>query len=626
MAKHPPSSEGKPSKILLEELYATEDDGFLDCFVQFDSYPFLKQFSAQWMQDKRPWAREQLIGYLHRPLNFPGHEVVFKRTLKTAIEKEDIELLIHFLAVLDRLVRRKRTKGYTYDYKTRHYYQREYLFATPNKTVREERGRIHEYTYRKQTYRMPLPDILNSPKNRLFSQQTRAYLRRRIWRTFRHMAYQQPQRYVEAITAALALYENAYFDCGEAILDNWSLMHACYFHAPEIAFTHSHTNVVRGQSLATLKAAPYLPAVWQGEAAAQALWQLLATARSQFVRMWTIEMLREHHEHWLKNVSIEQLIQLLSSGDPTVGEFAVELFRQHQSLSRVEIPTWLRLLDEADFSVLPVICEAMHQHIDPSRLSDDQLIELTLARPAAIARLGLAWLKMRHRQHPLPAAQLCRLTAAGCEWEAAAIADWAIVELTQPERYSAEHLAEFFDSHSTAVRHSACRWLTATLIGDDVFSLAIFPADTPPQHDPRLWLKLIETPYDEVRFALLTLLGSVVDQSPQHLDATLSTGQYLTVLSAVVLCVDRGSRSKPKAIEQLASLAIREPSKADVVIPVLAIAARSIRGPEQAAGLSGLATLADRHPDLAVQLGEVLPEWNWDDHTPRAADGERSSR
>lgn len=629
MADPKKASGGQPSKILLDELYATKDDGFLDCFVQFESYDFLRHFSTRWVQDKSPWARKQLIKYLHRRLNFPGHEVVFKRAFKTAIENEDIELLTHFLVVLDRLVRRKRIKGYTYDYRLRTYYQREYLFAAPNKTVREETGRVREYKYAGKTYQWPLPDIRNVPQNRLFTQQTRAYLRRRVWRFFRHMAYRQPERYVEAMSSALALYNNSHFDCGEAILDNWSLMHACYFHAPEIAFTDSHTNIVREQSLATLKAAPYLPAVWEGDAAAGQLWKLLATARSQFVRMWTIEMLRMVHAEWLSHVSIEALLQLLSSGDATVGEFAVELFRKHKSLSRVEITTWLRLLDEADFSILPVICEAMHEHIDPSRLNEEQLIELTLARPAAIARLGLTWLKTRHRQRPLSPDQLCLLAGASCQWEAEPIADWAIVELAQGERYSPEHLTEFFDSHSTAVRHSACRWLTATLIEDDVFSLTTFeanPTGEPFQYDPRLWLKLVETPYDEVRFALLSLLGSVVDQSPQRLTETLSPEQYLRVLSAVILCVDRGSRSKPKAIKQLSSLAIREPQHAEVVLSVLAIAARSIREPERAAGLSGIATILECHPNLTTQASQAIPEWSWDEPPRVVRNSERSSR
>jgi hypothetical protein len=628
MAEQNASAEGKPSKILLEELYAGEDDRFLEYLAQFDSYLLLQGFAVKWIGDRRPWARRQLIDYLHHRLNDPGHEVIVKRALKTAVENEDDEFLTHFMVVLDGLVRRQRSKVNDYDYRTRQVRTREFLFARPNKTIREQTGRYHEYTSRRRTVRVPLPDIRNRPANRLFSQITRAHLRRRVWRYFRFMAYRDPTRYVDAMTTAFAWYQDSHFDSGEAILDNWSLMHAGYFEAPEIAFTASHTNVVRGQSLATLKAAPYRPVVWEGEENAKKLWNLLAAARSQFIRLWTIEMLRTRHADWLANVSIEDLIQLLSSGDATVGEFAVALFREHKSLAHVAVPTWLDLLDRADFSVLPVICEAMQQHLDPTRLSDDQLVDLTMARPAAVATLGLAWLQTRHRQRPLESVQLRRLAAAGCEGEAEKIADWAIAELARPNRYAAEHLVEFFDARSPAVRQSACRWLTAAGADDRTES----PADpasanslgSPPQHDPHLWLKLVETPYDQVRFSLLELLGAVLDAAPSHLDESLSTDRYVRLLAAVILCVDRGSRSKPKSVRQLASLAVRQPQQAAVVIPVLAIAARSIRPPERAAGLSGLATIVDRHPDLASQVDEAMPEWTWQEQPSHTASGSPS--
>lgn len=609
MADKQGSGGSRPSKILLDELYASEDDSFLNCFVQFNSYPLLKQFSGQWIEDKRPWARQQMIKYLHLVPNHPGHEVVVKRTLKWALEKGDDELLAHFMVMLDGIVRRTRSKQYRYDYRTRRGHEREYLLARPNKSVIEQTGRVHEYTIRGKTYRMPLPDIRNRKGNRLFSQQTRAHLRRRVWRYFRFVAYQDSQRYVESMTVALARYEDSFFRSGEAILDNWSLMHACFFHAPEITFTASHTNIVRGHSLATMKASPYLPDLWKGDPCARKLWNLLAVARSQFVRMWTIEMLQMRHADWLTNVSIEELIQLLSSGDATVGEFAVELFRRHKSLAHVEIPTWLRLLDEADFSVLPVICEAMQQHIDPSRLGDEQLVELTMARPVAVAKLGLSWLQTRHQQRPLAAQQLCRLSAAGCQWEAEAIADWAIAEIAKPNQYTPEHLVEFFDSYSPAVRRSACRWLNDKTPDDN-------PQDSDSSQsahrDPRLWLKLIESPYDEVKFALMQRMQGIIDEAPAGDAATWSTDQYLRVLSAIVLCVNRGSRAKPKAIGQLASLAIQEVRHADVAIQVLAIAARSIRDPERAAGLSALAMIAEQRPDLSKKVAGALPEWTWE--------------
>jgi hypothetical protein len=46
--------------------------------------------------DSRPWTRQQIVQYLHRDLNFPGHEVVIKRMCKHFFTVGDHELLAHF--------------------------------------------------------------------------------------------------------------------------------------------------------------------------------------------------------------------------------------------------------------------------------------------------------------------------------------------------------------------------------------------------------------------------------------------------------------------------------------------------------------------------------------------------
>lgn len=616
------SKASPPSKILLDELFQSEDDQFLDLFVQFESYEFLRHFSIQWMEDARPWARKQLIEYLHGSLNHPGHEVVFKRTLKLAIERNDDELVAHFLVALDGLVRRNRTTSYVYNYRTRQSYRREYLFAKPNRTVREQRNRFQEFTYGKQTYRTPLPDLLNRPHNRLFSQKTRAHLRRRVWRYFRFMAYQDAPRYTDAMVNAFALYDNSYFSSGEAILDNWSLMHAGFFHAPEIAFTPSHTNIVAGQSLSNLKPSPYLPSVWDGDEVAAKLWLLLAEANSQFIRLWTIDMLRQRHADWLSKISIEELVQLLACSDATVGEFAVELFRNHESLAHVEMATWLRLLQEADSSVLPTICEAMQTHTDPKRLSDDQLIEMTMARPAAVASLGLAWLRARQEMRRIEPDKLAKLSESKCVWESEKIADWALDQLATSESYSAERFVQFFDSPTQPIRRSACKWLESAKT-----EVTAAKGSEALQLDPVLWAKLSETPYDEVRFSLIKVLADVLDHAPERshegaIGDSMNLDRWMRIYCAVILCVDRGSRTKPKAIRQLAKIAEQDPQRCESVMPILAIAARSIRNPERFAALSAIATLVQQRTELLEVVSRCMPEWNWCESDGQLASGE----
>lgn len=604
MAEKLMSDRSRPSKILLDELYAAEDDDFIECLKQFDSYEYLKHFSQRWAADKRPWARSQLVRYFHSTLNDPGHEVVIKRTFKAAIEREDDELLSHFLVAFDGLVRRIRSQTYSYNYRTRESYSTESLFAKPNKTVREESGRFIEYKRFRKTYRMPLPDIRNRSNNRLFSQRTRSHLRRRVWRYFRVLAYQNPQRYVAAMTQAFALYTDAHFDCGEGILDNWSLMHAAYHHSPVIAFTASHTNVVQGQSMTALTAAPYLPRVWEGDRSADRLWKLLVDAQSQLVRIWTIEMLQSLHSDWLRARTIDQLMPLLSSSEPSVGEFAVELFRNHGDLANLEISAWLRLIETSEFSILPTLCEAMREHVSSERLSDDQLVELTVARVATVAKLGLQWLKQRHQQRSLSTDHFVRLAQCRCDSESETIANWAISELAVPDRYSKDHLICFFDSAAAPIRRAACDWLVSS--GDESID-----ARSAHRFDPGLWRMLSESPYDEVRFALVSVLGNVLDHASNEHFESLSVDAQCRVYSATILAVHRGSRSKPKAIKQLALLVESQPERCGEIIPILAISARSIRSPEQSAALSSIATLLERCPQLAIDVKQCLPEWEW---------------
>ena len=62
------SDRGGPSKILLDECFAAEDDRFLDALTQFSSHDFLVSFADRWIQDPRPWAREQIVRYLQLTL------------------------------------------------------------------------------------------------------------------------------------------------------------------------------------------------------------------------------------------------------------------------------------------------------------------------------------------------------------------------------------------------------------------------------------------------------------------------------------------------------------------------------------------------------------------------------
>jgi len=50
------------------------------------------------------------------------------------------------------------------------------------------------------------------------------------------------------------------------------------------------------------------------------------------------------------------------------------------------------------------------------------------------------------------------------------------------------------------------------------------------------------------------------------------------------------------------------PAEADRLLPLLAVAVRSVRGPEFRAGLAGVVGLAERNPDLAPAIRRRFPE------------------
>jgi hypothetical protein len=80
------------------------------------------------------------------------------------------------------------------------------------------------------------------------------------------------------------------------------------------------------------------------------------------------------------------------------------------------------------------------------------------------------------------------------------------------------------------------------------------------------------------------------------------------IWSTVLLGVHRGGRQKIKATGQLADAIAVRPDRAAELVPVLAVAVRSIRPTEWRAGLSSLVSLMDRRPDLAPILTKELPE------------------
>lgn len=598
---------------MLDELYETADVGFLKYLTRFEDYEFLLHFTNRWTSDSRPWARKQLIKFIDGVWDSPGHEVVIKRVFKHAENVGDQELLIHFLVALDRVVRRSRVQSWSYNWRTRQSTTSERLFAKPNRTVREQTNRSATHTYGRRTYTIRLPDLINRPGNRLFSQKTRAHLRRRVWRWFRQLSYRDPQAYVPATCAAMKLYRDRDFASGEAILDNWALMHAGYFGSDVLSFTAAHCNLATGKSLSDLRAAPYQTDAWNSSESAIELWRLLSDARSVLVRRWTIEMLESLHKSFCESIALDELLNLLAHNDASIQAFAVERFNQHPDLEKIGIDAWLKLVNQADVSVLATVCDALRKNVNADRLTADQMLKLACAQRFPAAQLGFEFLKQRHLETPLSADDFAALADVSCDQIAGELCDWSLSELTilankKGSVGHSNHVIRFFDSLSAPVRQSACRWLLAS--------------GSPGANDAELWAKLSESPNDDVRFALVELLRPIADgylsTRPQTRSSrsTLSkssdsAGDLARVWSAVILCVNRGNRTKPKAIRQLAASIGQRPDLVGMFLPTLAVAARSIRPPERQAALSSLAWIGNQNEALRQTVSEMIPELEW---------------
>ena len=586
------TQDSTPSSLMLEECYAAADDRFLDEWLRFSRPEFLARFIERWIADSRPWARQQLIQYLQRDLNFPGHEIVVKRLYKHFQTAGDHELLAHFMVAFDRFVRRSRIDSSWWNRENRELIREERLFAKSNKTIQNETGRTEEWGTGKYKRTVSLPDRLNKPGNRLFSQRTRYHLRRRVWRHFRWLSYRDADAFLSAMTTAIVQYRDNDFGFGENIIDNWSLMHVCYFHSDMLKFSGSHTNLRPGNSLADLSAAPYQPELWQRPDSSTHLLQIVTTANSALARVWAIELLQRDHRGATLRMEIHSLLRLLAHADPRVQQFASDVFEQHQGLANLPVTTWLELLDQCDHALLPNICAAMKKHVSAARLDTPQLIELTSARPVPVSEFGFEFLKARHRERPLNDRELTSLSRVRCEATAGEITTWAF-SIFNSELYQTNDVVEFFDALSESMRDASMSWLELP--------------DSRGYNDAALWARLVETPFDDVRLRVVECLHRRTKLPGAETDA------LAPIWCAVMLGVHRGGRTKLKAMSQMQQAILQQPTRSTELLPVLAVAIRSLRLPERRSALAAVASIVQENSQFQAELQRLVPELQWID-------------
>lgn len=571
--------------LLVEEFFSTEDDRFLDALRHVDQPKLLAAFADRWKTDKRPWARRQQLAYAELPFDRPGHQPVVRRLFKHAEASDDAELMARFLVAFDVHVRRKLATRWQWDFRTRTSYNDEVL-AVPRDVIPTV-GPTYRDPATGRLFPSPEPLSCFIPRNgRLFRYASRYYLRRRAWRHFRKIGYRDPTNYPVRIAMALRLYRDEHLAAGENILDSRGLLHACFGEHEALEFGPAHAKLKADRSFAELASAPMFPETWRRPESGLILFDLLLEARSRLVRVWARQTLEREHPGFA--APVEALLRLLDHDDEELQQLGSKLLSGLSGLETRPLDFWLRLLATRNAEALAQLCDLFRRHVTSERLSLAHCVDLANQRATSVSRLGLAYLHEKTIATSSDRAELTRLASTQCGAASAELARFALIHLGNAANYSADTVIAFFDSVHEPARQAAWEWLATE--------------GSPGADDPVLWSRLIETPYHDLRLRLVERLDH---------KATLPAGSKTDLSSlwaTVLLGVHRGGRLKAKAVHQIGDAILGDPERADTLLPVLAVAVRSVRGPEMRAGLAAVAGLLERRPELTEPMRRHLPE------------------
>ncbi|RYD34961.1 MAG: hypothetical protein EOP86_09705, partial [Verrucomicrobiaceae bacterium] len=574
-----PAADPPPPTVLLEECLSAEDARFPELLRRVSAPKTLETLVNRWTADPRPWAREQIARYLEFPFDRPGHEVVVKRLFKHAEKQGWDEVMGAFLTAFDRMVRRGRSRQWRWDWASSSGYTEEVL-KTPRNTFRGGRPHRSPITGKWEHSGSPLP----RPADRLFTHRTRHYLRRRVWRYFRGLAWRDPERYIAAVYGALMRYRDEDFQKGENLLDSWSFMHACFGGSPALKFLAHRPALEEGKTLADLAPAPWFPEHWQHAFGISALTGLASGAPARTVRLWAVRWLASPEMAAAAGtLDFSELKRLLFCQDEDVEPQAVTLLERHPESARWTVPQWLALLEAPGHAVLDAVTALMRRHVRPDRLDAEACLALACARPFPVARMGFDFLKARTLTPDEVLRLVPKTATARCAALAPELTEWSLNTLNTPNALNhpspadrsdspppepgkpasragglnAEQLSLYCDAPLDAIRLAAWAWLDRHR-----------PAGV--WNDPVFWSRLAETPYEDLRLKLVDTLA---------MRAALPGGNGqdhpVPVWTAVLLGVHRGGRQKQKAMRQIVSAISADETLAATLLSVLAVAVRS---------------------------------------------------
>ncbi len=595
MANRIPITSGSWPRV--EELLDAGDPEFVDELRRIQDADRLGSFANILYQDKRPSSRKLLMEYLRRPFNAFRHEAFVKRLFKIAEGAQDDEVMGHFMVGLDRSIRRERVSRDRYDWSTRESWTEEFI-RTPRPNALPRSTKLFFFRDRETGTPIAARTMEKHLRLVLFSDATRKYLRRRVWRYFRQLGKLDPNRYVTSIASALALYTDE--DCadGLALLDNWSLVHTLFHECDAIDSKSQAWRLAPGRSLSELRPAPALLAAWQSNS--EQLLLLLDQANCRPVRQWAIRMLREQTPDVVARVSIDRLLLWITSQDEELARFASELLIRSPAIADLRASTWLHVLAHANTDVLEVVCLLIRRMVSPETVSLRQAVDVACSRAIPAAELGMSWLEFKTPVTDDEYRDLLLGLDAPSEVVRPKLVAMIRRKLDGVETKRVDWILEYLDSRHADVREQGWSWLS------ERSEIA---------RDHQLWQRLTETPYDDVRQRLLELLRWETDHRMPNLNATaivdakqLDPERLRFLWAAALLNIHRFGKRKPGIVKAIVDRLQAHVDETEQLLPILSIALRSVRSLEWRAGLAGIVSLIEKNPELSSLVGTHFPE------------------
>jgi hypothetical protein len=541
--------DGSPK--LLGELFKTHAGGTLGAFAR------------RWISDGRPELRRQLLDYIGDGCDRPHHRLLVKTLFKEAEKRNDDELIAHFLVAFDRLLGRVVRKITTWSAGT---YETEVQLVAPKGMTNGALPKKHK----------------KKKDEAHFSRRTRAYLCRRAMRYVRLKGHADPKRFRRMALLALGLYRDEHLDTPTKLLDAWGLLHLLFWGCDAIKRDAPGAIVRRGSSLADLKPAPIFEEAWLG-CFEDVLG--LTDAPSRTVRNFAIDWLQRHYETQLRTMTAQRLLTWICGADPELADFAARLLPRADGLDSLPVSAWIEALATKSPDAQALVCELAQARLRSDRLTLEQTIALACARPYPVARLGLSWARARTIKTAEDLSHATRLAKAENPRILADAIAWLVEVLGASKHTTATHVRDLFDAPTVEARRGA---------------INLCEAHPRFREEPSLWAALSESPWPDARSYLLRHLeaqaSALLPDERRHLWAT------------TILSVHRGARERRAAVLQVATRIARKPSESGPLLPLLALALRSVRPADRRTALAAVARAAHATPSLRSALASAIPE------------------